>query len=281
MMLPNQPIPILLYHSISEPATRQFAECAILPRAFREQMAYLGQSGYVPIPLANVCRAILDDEVPLPRRPVVLTFDDAYLDFYTEALPVLRQHGFPATLYVPTAYVGQTSRWLRPEGEHQRPMLSWAQLEEIQRSGLVDCGAHSHTHPQLDVLPPAVAREEVVRCKTILEAHLAAEVSSFAYPFGFYNAAARDLVRAAGYRSACAVKHAMSSTRDDLFALARIAITRQTTIDQFGRLLEGHRLPQARERLTTRARWSVRRGLKRLGLGRPDPAEERLGVPAR
>ncbi|MBV9229057.1 MAG: polysaccharide deacetylase family protein, partial [Chloroflexi bacterium] len=130
----------------------------------------------------------------LPPQPIVLTFDDAYADFYTNALPALQTYGFVATLYVPTVFVGGTSRWLEYLGEGSRPLLSWSQLAEISACG-IECGAHSHTHPALDMLSFSKAQDEIVRCKCLLEDHLGQQTSSFAYPYGYYNTRVRQMVR--------------------------------------------------------------------------------------
>ncbi len=171
-----------------------------------------------------------------PERPVVLTFDDGFADFFTETLPVLQQYNFTATLYIATGFVGGTSRWLRREGEATRPMLTWDQVSEISASG-IECGGHSHWHRQLDTLPLADARDEIVRCKKLLEDHLGQEISSFAYPHGYHSATIKRLVREARYTSACAVGYAMSSVTSDLFALARLRMGADTSVDALAALL--------------------------------------------
>ena len=212
-----------MYHSISSRASREFRKYTVPPWLFAEHMSYLAQLHYTPITVTQFTKAITDAKIGLPERPVILTFDDGFADFYTNALPVLEQYGFAATLYVATAFVGGTSRWLTRENESTRAMLQWSQLSEISAAG-IECGAHSHSHSQLDRLPEAVAQGEIVLCKKILEDRLAQEISTFAYPFGYYTATLRQLVRAAGYSSACAVKNATSSTADDRFSLARLLV---------------------------------------------------------
>src|SRR5579859_480467 len=147
-------------------------------------MAYLNQHRYTPITVTQFAAALLQKDPRLPRRPVVLTFDDGFADFYTEALPILKRYAFPATLYVATAFINGTSRWLQREGEMARPMLTWEQLSEISASG-IECGGHSHSHPQLDTLSQAEAYREIAQSKSLLEHHLGQNVSSFAYPFGY------------------------------------------------------------------------------------------------
>ena len=135
---------------------------------------------------------------PLPPRPVVLTFDDAYTDFYSAALPVLREHGFRATLYVPTAYVGATTRFNVSSARRTGPCCRGRRCATLPPR-VVEVAAHSHTHPQLDRVPATVVNDEVRRSRCLLEDELGLAVDGFAYPFGYWNRAARAAVAAAGY----------------------------------------------------------------------------------
>ncbi|GLV59238.1 hypothetical protein KDH_60650 [Dictyobacter sp. S3.2.2.5] len=227
-----------MYHSISSTTNSRFSPFTVSPELFTEQMSYLTTHGYTPITVTQFMQARTHNGCALPEKPVVLTFDDGFADFLMYAVPILRQFNFAATLYVSTAFLDGTSLWLRKEGETQRRMLTSSELRQVDTYG-IECGGHTHRHPQLDMLPPQMAREEIVICKDVLEQILGHAVSSFAYPFGYYTPRIQQFVHDAGYISACAVRHMMSSEQTDPFALARLWVKPTTTPDLFGRLLDG------------------------------------------
>lgn len=229
-------IPILMYHSISEYATPAYKAFAVPPALFADHLAYLCKYGYTALTVSQLVHTVAQGEAALPERPVVITFDDGFADFFTAALPVLRQYNFPATLYLTTGFIGSTSRWMQREGEGTRPIVSWDQVREIGASN-VECGGHSHWHHQLDTLPLTEAQDEIVRCKKLLEDHLDQEVLSFAYPHGYHSTAIKRLVRKAGYTSACAVGYTMSSTTTDPFALKRLRMGADISVDVLAALL--------------------------------------------
>jgi peptidoglycan/xylan/chitin deacetylase (PgdA/CDA1 family) len=240
---------------------------------FREHLAYLADHDYTPITVSELVRIRQrGGQSELPRKPIVLTFDDGYADFHTHAFPALQQYGFTGTVYVPTAFVGKTSKWLAFERETGRKMLTWSQLDELAQAQ-IECGSHSRTHAQLDTLPQSVARDEIVQSKVELEDRLGRPVESFCYPFGYYDRAVRQLVQEAGYSSACACKFVMSSTDDDPFALARLAMDDRVDASALAHLLSRwQRAMPTRERHTTRMLGTVRRaivrGARRLGVER-------------
>jgi peptidoglycan/xylan/chitin deacetylase (PgdA/CDA1 family) len=196
----------------------------------------------------------------LPDRPAAITFDDGLADFYANALPILLKMKYPATLFIATAYVGSTSLWLKKEGVSHYAMLTWGQIREIASSG-VEIGSHGQSHQQLDILPLHQAREEIVLSRTHIEDHLEKPVVFFAYPYGYHSSAVQEILRRAGYQAAFAVKHAISSLADDLYALARIIITADISNDQFIQLLNGNGIRTApyEEQVQTKAWRTVRR----------------------
>jgi peptidoglycan/xylan/chitin deacetylase (PgdA/CDA1 family) len=233
-----------MYHSVSREGTDRFIKFTLSPEVFTEHMEYISNQGYTPITVAEYARMVSVSQSTLPDKPIIITFDDGFADFYYATLPILEKFHFSASLYVVTNDMGGTSKWLKPEGEENRKMLTWSQLSEIWKAG-IECGTHSHTHLHLDTAKPEVAYQEIFRSKDILEQKLGSQVYSLAYPYGHYTRNVRRLVIEAGYTAACAVRHAMSHTGDDLFGLARITINRQTNVARLSNLLSGKGLSLA------------------------------------
>lgn len=248
-----EPIPILLYHSVSDDPSSWISRLAVTPRAFARHLDALSAAGRTPLTISHL-REGLAGRLPMPDRPVAITFDDGFADTLTLAAPLLAERRMVATVYVTTATVGGVS----PGGDR---MLDWAQVGELAARGH-EIGAHSHRHPELDMVPLDVARREVGQCKEILECHLGGAVDSFAYPFGYSSAAVRDLVREAGYRSACSVKNAFSSGTDPGLQIPRLTVGAATGDARLARWLGGGGAPVGRrgERPVSRAwqawRWT-------------------------
>lgn len=253
-------IPILMYHSISAGGTAGFRKFTLRPDLFAAHLSYLHAQGYSFVSVAGLVAALR--EKTLPEKPVVLTFDDGFLDFYTVALPVLQQHQAAASLFIPTGYLSGSSQWMEDIGEGARPLISRGQLVEIANAG-VDCGAHTHSHCHLDTAKEAQGRRELSQSKEIIEQIIGQAVTTFAYPYGHHHEQARQWVMDAGFQAACAVKNELSHSEDDLFALARITITNHTTVPGLAALLKGRGLSLAssKEKLVTKL-WRQYRLLK-------------------
>lgn len=230
-------LPILMYHSISRSYNPKFARMTVLPEFFEKQVSYLAEHHYTPLTVTQFMQARVQGTGKLPERPVVITFDDGFADFFSDALPILKKYAFPATLYIATAFMGGTSRWLRREKETARPMLTWQQVREISANG-IECGAHTHTHPQLDTVSLSRAKKEIEYSKKLLEDHLGQQVTSFAYPFGYHTARVLHLVQEAGFSSSCAVRYALCTENDHPFSLSRV-MAENMDEEAFANLLGG------------------------------------------
>ncbi len=248
-------IPILVYHSVSDRPADWIAPFTVTPRGFEAQMDAIVEAGASTLTVSELVDALRDQPLRLPDRPVLVTFDDGFVDFREAALAAMAERGIRSTLYVTTGYTEATSG---PRGDR---MLDWTDLAELDAQG-VELGGHSHTHPQLDTLNRATARYEIGHSKALLEERLGRRVRSFAYPHGYSGPAVRRLVRTAGFDSACGVGNALSHPQDDLFSLARIMTRSTTSKADVAAWIEGRGAPLAprHERVKTRA-WRLYRRL--------------------
>ena len=263
-------VPILMYHEVAGPADTD-SPLAVPPAAFAEQVAALAADGFATVTAASLAAAWAG-RASLPQRPVVITFDDGFADFHQAALPVLAAHGFTATVFVTTGWVEDAGPV--PPGTRPRParMLSWQQLRESAGAG-IEIAAHSHTHPQLDQLPPARLAAELGTSRRLLEDRLGVPVPGMAYPFGYSDSGVRGAAQAAGYRYACAVANQIASPDSHRFALPRLTDRRSTRPGTFARVVRGQQVPliYARDRSLTKGYAVVRRtravlnGLSRAG----------------
>lgn len=238
-----QPVSILAYHSIADLTNKRYDRWCVSPQRFSQHMSVLADRNYTVLTTSGLVDC-LQAGTPLPVRCAVLTFDDGLQDFLTGAVPILNLFGFPATLYVVAGLIGQTSRWLAPLGEGDRPMLQASELREVAASG-IEIGGHSMTHPELDVLDRKTAFDEIQKSRLALEDVIGAPVRSFAYPHGYASRTTRRLTRDAGYSSAVRVRHALSEVSENVFGLTRLVITDDLDKDRFTALLDGHDVPIA------------------------------------
>ena len=153
----NPPVSILMYHQVGKfptPAQHRATFCDV--DKFRAQMRFLAVAGYRVISLED-CLAGLFSESPLPKRAVVLTFDDGYQNFADFAQPILRQYGFPATVFLVAGLLGKPAQWLIDDGRLGPPLMSVATIRKLSDEG-VQFGAHSMSHRRLSRLEPAQLR---------------------------------------------------------------------------------------------------------------------------
>lgn len=221
---------ILAYHRVSP----ERDELAVAPQRFRQQMEHLAASGYRVVGVAEAGTALDDSE---PSRIVGLTFDDGYRDVLDNAVPVLAELGFRATVFVPTGAIDGT----HPFTWYNRPVsvLDWSTIVELDRGPTLDFGAHTISHTNLLELGEAAAEREIAGSKEALEAKLGHPVDAFCYPAGLFGDRERRLVRASGFRFAVCGEPGANGPNTDRMALRRVGIGPRDRLFDFRAKLGG------------------------------------------
>ncbi|MFH7319417.1 polysaccharide deacetylase family protein [Desulfurivibrio sp. D14AmB] len=208
---------------------------------FKEQMAYLAAHDYAVIPLSELVE-MLASPTPLPAKTVVITIDDGYRTTYSEAWPVLREYGFPFTVFL---YV---------EGLERRysNYLTWEQVAEMAAAG-VDFQDHSYSHHRLADWPRGMTedryrawiRDDLVKGAEILERRLGQRPRFFAIPYGEYNHIVLDEAQKLGYEAVFTQDAGSVSDDTDLMMISREPIlgTNWSTLEHFIQVLERVDLP--------------------------------------
>jgi peptidoglycan/xylan/chitin deacetylase (PgdA/CDA1 family) len=245
-------IPVLLYHSVTAELSMGSSWGAVSRDDLMAHLGAIRSCGRKAVTITTLAEA-MRGERPMPARPMAITFDDGYADTL-DAVELLCDAGLPCTVYLTTGEVGGADR------------LTAEQVARLATLPGVELGAHAVRHRPLDELSDAEVRHEVRSSRARLEQLAGRRVDSFAYPHGAYDRRVRGAVIEAGYRSAAAVKNALSHPQDDPYAIARWTVTTAATPRRVAEVLDGEGAPLAwnREQLRTRAYRGMRRLRRRL-----------------
>jgi peptidoglycan/xylan/chitin deacetylase (PgdA/CDA1 family) len=222
-------VPILMYHYVSEPpadADKYRVDLSVTPDQFRQQMAYLRDSGYTPVDLYALSMAIVG-YADLPDKPVILTFDDGYLDNYYNAYPILEEFGFSGTFFIITEFVDKGA-----EG-----YMSWPMIEELARAGH-RIESHSRTHPDLTEKDHDDLIWQILGAQETLAAHVGYRPRYFCYPGGDYDDETIQLLQELDYWGAVTTADGSWHGFNNRFAWHRIRIHNFTPINEFIKLVD-------------------------------------------
>jgi peptidoglycan/xylan/chitin deacetylase (PgdA/CDA1 family) len=173
------------------------------------------------------------------KKPVVITFDDGYLDFYVHAFPILSRYGYGATMFLPTAFIGETPRKFK-----DAPCLTWSQVRELHRAG-VTFGSHTVNHPRLTQVAPAQRNYEVRQSKLTIEERLGCEIDSFAYPYAFpaadhkFTESLQRMLEDAGYKNGVSTVTGRADAEADIYFMKRLPVNTHDDLRFFRAKLEG------------------------------------------
>lgn len=224
-------VTMLMYHMIAVPENAAEARFCRTPKAFRRDMEQIRQAGYQVLSLATALDGI-SGRVDFPDKAVVITFDDGVACAFENALPILQEFGYPASVFVVSGQVGGYNDWCEVFGFPRRRMLTISEIRALAGSG-VDIGSHTANHMWLGKTEKTAVMNEVQDSKAILEDILGREVPHFAYPFGSWSPMARDAVIEAGYRGACSTMSGWNRKNTDPYLLRRSEIKGSDALWQF------------------------------------------------
>jgi peptidoglycan/xylan/chitin deacetylase (PgdA/CDA1 family) len=208
-------IAILAYHAIDDDES----VLSVSPSAFSEHMRILRDLPVRVVALADVIRPPGHDRDE--DDLVAITFDDGFQSVQRHAFPVLQRHGFPATVFLVTDYCGRSNAWPgQPGWVRPAPLLGWPAIREMAAGG-VAFGSHTRTHPDLTLMRPTDAHEELAVSKKVIEDETGRSVETLAYPYGTHDRRVRELARR-HYSLACSADLGYVDPGDDALALPRL-----------------------------------------------------------
>ncbi len=235
-------VPILMYHSVSdsrEERTHPYYQTVTTPQAFDCQMRLLQENQYTVVNLHQAVTRIEGPDEPPPAKPVVITFDDGYQDFYTNAFPILHKYAFSAAVFLPTAHVGEVARSFKGA-----ECLTWSQVRELQSAG-IEFGSHTVTHPELKRLNLDDLRYEVRSSKETIEERLGCPVRSFSYPYAFpetnrlFRQKLRRMLEESGYENGVSTIIGTADRAGDRYFMKRLPVNTHDDPRLFRAKLDG------------------------------------------
>ena len=211
----NLKIPILMYHyirTVSDPNDKLGIGLSVPPEKFISQLDYLQTQGYDTINFNDVAAG------NIPSKPIILTFDDGYQDFYTSAYPELKKRNMTAVSFVIVNKNG---------GDY----MNNSEIKELADNN-IEIGSHTLSHPDLSKLTDAKAATEINQSKDDIEKITGKKIISFCYPSGEFNDGTVKLVKEAGYSFATTTKIGIGEFKNPL-ELSRDRMNNDTNITRY------------------------------------------------
>lgn len=220
----NNKIPILMYHSVVPEITQKvhpYFVTEITPQKFEQHLAFLKDNEYNVISLSELNG--FKKENSNRSKYVVITFDDGYEDFYQHAFPLLRQYGFPATVFLPAELIGTRNKL------ENKTLMSWEQVKECRKHS-IEFGSHSLSHGRLIFLNKELLEYDLKKSKSIIEEKLSEVINTFSYPYKFpedntlFVDILLQLLENTGYCTAVTTRIGRVSSADHDFLLKRLPV---------------------------------------------------------
>ena len=229
-------IPVLLYHRISE--RQKDTTLCVPPDDFKKHLEYLKKEGYSTISPEELYSHIKFNKA-LPEKPIMLTFDDGYEDFYKTAAPLMENYNFTATVFIVVDLVGGVNLWDARGGWGEVRLLEWDQIKDLSKRGFA-IGSHGLTHMRF-TKTGFIGKLflELRLSKKKIEQKIGKLVISLSFPYGRNNRLVRCLTGLSGYKLAFSINPGVTKRKDDCYRVKRIEINSDNcAIDNFLKIIE-------------------------------------------
>jgi peptidoglycan/xylan/chitin deacetylase (PgdA/CDA1 family) len=227
---------ILAYHAIADlGADPVLAEYGVPPRLFAAQLDALAEAGWSFVDL-DAALAALAGEGSLPRRALLLTFDDAYVDLLEVACPIMVERGVPGVVFAVAGQLGGTNEWDNEKRATTIDLLDADGLRAVAAQG-IEVGSHTTTHRPLTKVPEAELEEEIVGAADRLEQAGLPRPRVFSYPYGEWSPPIAEAARAAGYEASFTVEPGVVTGKTDPHVLPRVEVHASDTPSRLRRKL--------------------------------------------
>ena len=213
--------PVLLYHKVD--SRMEWGGTWNTPKQFERQMRFLREEGYTVVPLEDIVVGAGLKPAPTTRKLVAITFDDGYENLFHYAYPILKQYGYPATIFLITGFIGEENLWDVNVGMRRFRHLSWDEIIEMKENGFT-FGSHTVTHRDLTKIPLEEVRWELAESKRSLKERIGEEIKFLSYPFGRYSEEIQGIAKETGYTTAFTSYPRTKNSFLDPFARRRVGI---------------------------------------------------------
>ncbi len=220
-------VPILMFHNIRDYEVEYDeigTNLSVSPENLEKHLVYLKDNGYTTVTFENLATK------RLPKKPIIITFDDGYSDAYTQAYPLLKKHGMRGVFFVVSGLVDKKTNY-----------ASWIQLSEMANNGM-ELGIHTVSHADLSKLTISEQDREIRECSKSILRLTGFQAKTIAYPSGKYNKQSIEIVRENGLVFGVTTKSGVVNEDSKAYELPRLRINNKTEISSLLKPTDG---PQA------------------------------------
>lgn len=227
-------VPILTYHHVN-PLKGDMVTVSV--NHFEEQMSFLHRKGYHTLFVSELVEW-MQGKRKVPKKSVVLSFDDGFWDNYEYAFPILKKYGLKATIFIVTGWISQERDKARPrelvshhrcnqligQGQGNQIAMNWPEAKEMQESGLIEIESHTHSHNKELYQDTPALREDLGHSREVIQSHLSKSSTCLCWPGGRYSPESIIAAQEVGFTALCTTERGLNQPGTDLSRLKRITV---------------------------------------------------------